>query len=142
MPAISFYILPAQAEHQRLIFACKLIEKAYRTGHKIYIFTASEKQSRQLDDHLWSFRAGSFVPHQVYSGALPAIENPVLIGTLEPPQPWQGTIINLSMHVPESLEQSQRLLEIPDSSFDAKQAARNRYRHYQQLGWEITTHKL
>ena len=142
MPEISFYILSSQSEKERQYFACKLIEKVYRTGHKIYILTDTETQSRQLDDLLWTFRAGSFIPHQVFSGSPPDNENPVVIGSMQAPENWQKTIINLSSRYPENLDQSETLLEILDDNEAIKAAGRSRYRHYQQLDLVIRTHKI
>lgn len=142
MPEISFYVLPSRSEKERLYFACKLIEKVYRTGYKVYVLTDTEAQSRQLDDLLWCFRAGSFIPHQIYSGPPPDDENPVVIGLIEAPEKWQKTIINLSSHYPENLNRSESILEILDDNEEIKVAGRNRYRHYQQLGLAIRTHKI
>ena len=74
MPEVSFYILPSESQEERYLFACKLIEKAYRSGHFCYVLTDDAEQSQILDDLLWTFRAGSFIPHQVYTGELPALK--------------------------------------------------------------------
>ncbi len=142
MPDVSFYILPSASEQERFVFACKLAEKAYRNGEYLYLYTESERQSRILDDLLWTFRAGGFVPHQVYSGEAPAHANRILIGTDSAPQNWQKIIINLSPHAPDILERTERVLEILNADETIKQAGRQRYRHYQKLQLAITTHKM
>jgi DNA polymerase-3 subunit chi len=70
---VSFYILPTESLADRYLFACKLIEKAYRSGSFCYVLTDSAEQSRIIDDLLWTFRAGSFIPHQIYTGEPPDI---------------------------------------------------------------------
>ncbi len=142
MPEISFYVLATESTQERYQFACKLIEKAYRSGVFAYVLTDSSEQSQLIDDLLWTFRAGSFIPHQVYAGELPAIENTVLIGSNAPPESWQKTIINLSSQCPQDFQQAQRILEILDDHETTKAAGRNRYRQYQQAGIEVTTHKI
>ena len=142
MPEISFYVLQTQSDQGRLVFVCKLVEKAYRSGSHIYILTGSEAQSRLLDNLLWTFRAGSFIPHQIYTGKTPTIENSILIGTLIAPESWQKTIINLSDKHPTDLDHAERILEILDASETVKQAGRERYRHYKHLGLTINTHKM
>lgn len=142
MPDISFYILPSSSEQGRFNFACKLAEKAYRSTSKVYILTDTETQSRKLDDLLWAFRAGSFVPHHVYTESTPATENWVLIGSTNAPENWQQTIINLSDQCPNNLEQSQRILEILNSDETIKHSGRQRYRQYQQSGFNINTYKM
>lgn len=142
MPEINFYVLPTESTQERYLFACKLIEKAYRSGVFAYVLTDALEQSQFIDDLLWTFRAGSFVPHQIYTGELPTIENTVLIGSSPPPEHWQQTVINLSSQCPQDFQQAERILEILDNSEETKTWGRNRYRRYQQAGIEITTHKM
>lgn len=159
MAEVSFYILPSQSIQERDEFACKLIEKAYRSGCFCYVLTDNTEQSQKIDDLLWTFRAGSFIPHQIYTGELPAIardgvyaessegassaiETVILIGSLDVPEHWQNTVINLSSQCPEHVDKIERILEILDNSEATKEPGRNRYRHYQQSGLTITTHKI
>jgi DNA polymerase III subunit chi len=142
VPEISFYVLPTESSQERYLFACKLIEKAYRSGAFAYVLTDTPEQSQLIDDLLWTFRAGSFVPHQVYSGELPTVDNVVLMGSTNPPINWQKTVINLSSQCPPDFQQAERILEILDNGEETKAWGRNRYRQYQQAGIEITTHKM
>lgn len=137
MADISFYILPTQSQQERYLFACKLIEKAYRSGCFCYVLTDSAGQSQQLDNLLWTFRAGSFIPHQLYTGDIPATEQ-VLIGSLPAPTQWQKTVINLS----SQCANAERVLEILDNSEATKAVGRERYRHYKEAGHNLTTHKM
>lgn len=144
MAEVSFYILPSESTQERYLFACKLIEKAYRSGHFCYVLTDSAEQSQKIDDLLWTFRAGSFIPHQLYTGDIPSILNAkvILIGSLKVPEHWQKTVINLSSHCPEEPGKIERIFEILDNSEAIKALGRNRYRQYQQSGIDITTHKI
>lgn len=142
MPEVSFYLLPSEAEAERYLFLCKLVEKAYRERHRVYILSATPEQARRLDDLLWTFRAGSFIPHQLYSGVPPPLDNPVLIGTSGAPEGWRQTLLNLAEDIPETPNNYQRILEILDNSEICKQAGRERYRQYRQLGLKINTHDM
>ncbi|MDD1623508.1 MAG: DNA polymerase III subunit chi [Methylococcaceae bacterium] len=142
MAEVSFYILPSESAQERYEFACKLIEKAYRSGCFCYVLTDNAEQSQKIDDLLWTFRAGSFIPHQIYTGELPNIEKVILIGSLNAPENWQKTVINLSSYCPEEFDKIERILEILDNSEATKELGRNRYRQYQQSGVNITTHKI
>jgi DNA polymerase III subunit chi len=142
VPEISFYVLATESIQERHLFACKLIEKAYRSGVFAYVLTDSLEQSQHVDDLLWTFRAGSFIPHQIFIGELPSIENTILIGSNNPPERWLKTVINLSYQCPQNFQKTERILEILDSSEATKTWGRNRYREYQQAGIEITTHKM
>ncbi|TAN66504.1 MAG: DNA polymerase III subunit chi [Methylobacter sp.] len=141
MAEVSFYILPTESLQDRYLFACKLIEKAYRSGSFCYVLTDSVEQSRIIDDLLWTFRAGSFIPHQIYTGEPPEIEKVILIGSLSAPENWQKVLFNLSSHYPEQGSQTERILEILDNSEITKAAGRDRYRRYQQSGITVTTYK-
>jgi len=137
MPEISFYILSSDEERLRSFFCCKLIEKAYRQGIFCYLLTDSDSQTRMLDNLLWTFRPNSFIPHEIYLGELPTVDNIVLIGSLAPPDLWKKLVINFSSQKLENLAKIERLLEIIDNHPQRKQEARNRYRYYQQQGLEI-----
>ena len=142
MAEVSFYILPTESIRERYEFACKLIEKAYRSGHFCYVLTDNAEQSRIIDDLLWTFRAGSFIPHQIFTGKLPDLENVILIGSMKHPENWQKTIFNLSSHFPDAGSQTKRILEILDNSETTKAAGRQRYRQYQQAGFATTKHDM
>ncbi|MBL6985490.1 MAG: DNA polymerase III subunit chi [Methylobacter sp.] len=141
MAEVSFYILPTESLEDRYLFACKLIEKAYRSGSYCYVLTDSAEQSQLIDDLLWTFRAGSFIPHQIYTGEPPSSEKVILIGSLDAPEHWQKVLFNLSSRFPDLGSKTERILEILDNSETTKEAGRKRYRQYQQSGMTITTHK-
>ncbi len=142
MPSIDFYILASHGENQRLRFVCKLAEKIYREQQQAYIQTETEQQSQQLDNLLWSFRAGSFIPHQLFSGAEPNPDNSIILGTMPAPEDWHKIIINLSLQFLQVPASCQRLVEILDASETLKQAGRERYKHYKQCGHSIEVHHL
>lgn len=142
LPEVSFYVLGTHDQQQRQEFACKLIEKIYRSGFFCYVLAESAEQAEQIDKALWTFRAGSFVPHQTYRGLLPQYSGTVLIGGSEIPDAWRGVIVNLSSLFPPTEAPTQRILEILDNSEESKQAGRLRYRHYRQMGLSINTHKI
>ncbi len=142
MPEVTFYVLQSQSQQERQAFACKLVEKIYRSGRSCFVLTDSDQQSRQLDDVLWTFRPGSFVPHQIFKDELPLFPHTVLIGSDAIPQQWQDVIVNLAAHPPRHDERCRRILEILDDREETKQAGRTRYRHYRQAGLEISTHRM
>jgi DNA polymerase-3 subunit chi len=142
MAEVSFYILSSALLLERYLFACKLIEKAYRNGQFCYILTDSDEQSQLLDDLLWTFRAGSFIPHEIYTGQAPSTDKVILIGSVKAPEHSQGLLFNLSSKYPEEISNTKRILEILDNCEVTKAAARNRYRQYQQAGMSVTTHNM
>jgi DNA polymerase-3 subunit chi len=142
MAEVSFYILSSALLKDRYLFACKLIEKAYRSAQFCYILTDNDEQSQLLDDLLWTFRAGSFIPHEIYTGVAPSSDKLILIGSVKAPEHSQGLLFNLSSKYPEDLLKTKRILEILDNCEVTKASARNRYRQYQQAGMNVTTHNM
>lgn len=140
-PEVFFYVLASTSQPERQDFACKLIEKIYRSGQYCYVLTENAEQAGEIDKLLWSFRAGSFVPHQLYQGQLPEYKNTILIGGDNIPADWQKVIVNLSSHFSPTVAPTERILEILDNSEASKQAGRQRYRYYRDAGLEIKTHK-
>ena len=142
LPKVNFYVLSSQSEQARQGFACKLAEKAFRLGYKTYILTNSLQQAQQVDKLLWTFRANSFIPHEIYQETLPSTNNAIIIGTHQPPAPWRHTLINLSTTCPEQIEQATQIFELLDNDETQKQPGRQRYRHYQSLGIVPNTHTM
>ena len=125
-----------------IFFACRLIEKAYQNGQFCYVLMDSLAEAQTLDDMLWTFRVGSFIPHQILTQAPPDIVSQVLIGIENAPPAWRNIIFNLSKQLPINWESSTRILEILDNRESTKIAGRARYSAYKQAGATITTHKL
>jgi DNA polymerase-3 subunit chi len=142
MPEVTFYVLNSESLYDRYFFACRLIEKAYHTGKFCYVLLDNLEQCQRLDDMLWTFRAGSFIPHQIFTGTSPEITSQVLIGTENAPPDWQNVVFNLSSQLPQAWQQTARVLEILDNSETTKVAGRERYRTYKQAGIEVVTHKI
>ena len=141
MPRIDFYILEDELASARLRLACRLIEKAYKNKHRIYIHAESETQAQQLDELLWTYREDSFLPHNLY-GDGPEPAPPIQIGFNAVPEKHRDILINLSLTVPEFYPQFSRLLEIINTTPEIQAAGREHYRVYRQQGHEINTHKL
>ncbi len=139
MTNISFYILKGDTEHDRQVFACRLASKAYHQGKQVYIHTQNEQQSRQLDEMLWSFRAESFIPHQLVDNDN---DSPILIGHEARPPRLMSLLINLNNEQPLFFSQFERVAECINDDHDIKTAGRQRYQFYQHRGYELTTHKL
>lgn len=141
MTKIDFYILKGHDPHNRQVFACRLAEKAYNLGHQIYIHARDAEQCEQLNQTLWSFRADSFVPHQLDDGESND-HCPVLIGHGATPPRLMDLLINLNTEQPLFFSQFERVAEIIDDSEDIKVAGRQRFQFYKHRGYTLDTHKL
>ena len=144
MTRISFYILKGSQEHDRQVFACRLIEKAYAQGNHIYIHADSAEQAKQFDQLLWAFRPDSFVPHQLMHNTMETeqVDCPILIGHDTTPPRLMNLLINLSAQHPLFFSQFERVAEFINDDDTIKAQGRERYRFYQQRGYDLESHKL
>jgi DNA polymerase-3 subunit chi len=142
MTRVDFYLSKNGRPDSGMLTACKLAEKAWKLGHKIYIHLPDPQLARALDDLLWTFRDGSFVPHGTTEQG-DASDDPVLIGwQAEAPDDRHDVLINLANEVPAFFSRFQRVAEIVEGSEQAKTLARDRFRFYRDRGYELNTHEL
>lgn len=143
MGRVDFYVLSDGSPDARLRFACRLAEKAYELGHRIYIQTPSLQESQRLDDLLWTFSERSFLPHEVSNGSAPSHEKvAVLVGEAEAPATHRELLINLTNVLPGTLESYQRIAEIVDTDVERKRLSRERYKTYRDRGLALDLHNL
>lgn len=138
MTRVDFYVLAASGEQARKVFACKLAEKAYRLDNTVHIHADDEQSVQQLDTLLWTFRDGSFVPHNELGAA--DIEVPVTIGCGTPPE--RTLLINLSSELPDFAGRFERIAEVVSADDDVKKMTRERFARYRDMGFTLETHKL
>lgn len=138
MTKVSFYVLPETGQREQ--FACRLAEKAYKQGLAVHLQASDAANAALLDELLWTFRDGSFVPHALISAADES--TPVIIATNEAPLADSGLMINLSTDTNPHFSRFDRLAEIIDSASDSRDAGRARYKFYKDRGYELETHKL
>lgn len=134
---VDFYILSTSSEEERHLYACRLIEKAFHQGQRLYIHVTDEAHARIIDDLLWAFRDTSFVPHVIGNDNT----QPITIGFADRPVE-DRIVINLSDKIPLISEKMTRLIEILPKDGPITLAGRERYKHYQQQQFEINTHKI
>lgn len=140
MTKIDFYIIPGQTAEHRHRFACRLVEKAYKLNHKVYIHSNDSAQAKQIDDLLWSFRSSSFIPHQLQSQTDDHL--PVIIGSSDCAIDQPGLMINLSETVPEFFSRFERISEIVVQDSGITASTRRNYRFYRDRGYPLQSHNL
>jgi DNA polymerase-3 subunit chi len=139
---VDFYVLSASGEIARQHFACRLAEKAYRLDNRVHIHVANRTSLQKLDDLLWSFRDGSFVPHEALGSAEGDPASPVTIGCDDTPRADCDLLINLGESIPESASSFPRVAEVVTSDEDSKTQSRQRFVDYRDQGHTLDTHKL
>ena len=141
MTQVDFYLLPDDSAQHRVQFACRLADKAYRLGNRVFIHTELAEQCRQLDDLLWTFQQNSFVPHAIYQDA----QNnppPVLLAHNAEPDGSGQVLINLSAEVPLFFSRFERVAELVNQDADIRRQGRGRYTFYKERGYPLRTHEI
>ena len=139
MPQIDFYILPSAETDARLTFACRLAEKAWRLGHRVYVHCQDDNQRDMLDGRLWQFKGEAFVPHDHAETDPDAV---VVLGTHTPPTRQNDLLINLTTEIPPAFERFARVAEIVVEDVTVRQAARQSFRFYRERGYPLQDHRL
>ena len=140
-PRVDFYVIGSSDARERLEFACRLAEKAWLRGHRVFVRTQSDDEARAFDDLLWTYHDRSFVPHEVaVPGGLSTA--PVVIGTELPQAAADQLLLNLGADVPEGYALFARIAEIIDGDALRRQQGRERFRHYRDRGIAPETHNL
>ena len=140
MARIDFYVLSQTGEQARQTFACRLAEKAYRLNNTVHIETRSRADADRGNELLWTFRDGSFVPHNVVGDD--DLDSPVTIGSASDTTEPRDLLINLSDDIPKIAESFPRIAELVSSDQDCKQRSRKRFAAYRDQGHEIDTHNV
>ncbi len=141
MTRVDFYILPDDSSRNLEVFACKLTEKAYTQGMKVYINTQSEQQTQSLNGLLWTFKQESFLPHEIAVDSSSA-DAPIMIGNGVEPEQSNGLLINLSQDVPLFFSQFERLAELVNQNEQIKEKGRERFRFYKDREYQINSHDM
>jgi len=138
---VDFYVLETADAEARLHFACRLAEKVYRLGQRVHLHAGSQVEAARLDELLWTFRQGSFVPHELaVAGSPPG--SPVTIGHGEGEPPPADLVVNLGAGEAPPHAGRTRVAEIIDASPAVRERGRERFRSYRQQGREISTHTI
>ena len=142
MARVDFYVLNQAGPQSRHSFACRLAEKAYRLEHTVHIHAGTRTDADRIDELLWTFRDGSFVPHHRLGNAAGEMDSPITIGcetdAIEP----RDLLINLCDEIPEFAEAFPRVAELVTSDAECKQLGRKRFAEYRDKGHTLESHNV
>lgn len=138
---VDFYILPDADEHRRQVYLCRVIDKAYRTGHRIWVHAPANDRATALDERLWTFAQGSFVAHD-RSGGETALAAPVVIGDGEEPDGGRALLINEDEEIPPFAGRFTRIAEVINQDDVTRRRGRAHYVYYRDAGFELHYHRV
>lgn len=139
MTQVFFY----SGSDDKLKTVCRLCAKALEQGMNVVIFSQDEGLIEHVDELLWTFSAGSFIPHTRMSDDEHLMSmTPIILSNLISTDDHFDVLLNLDHQPPPQLDQFGRIIEIAGESEEDKLAARERYRFYRDAGFEIQHIKL
>lgn len=151
MTQVDFYILSDNSNRHIDDMICRLCEKAIDQNLSVLIYAQNPIQAKSLDDYLWTYRADSFLVHQIIpleqdTEISPPQKNfnyPIVITTNDSiPRDYHQLLINASDKQPNFHQQFERIAEMIGKDSQSKQLARDRYRFYRELGYSLNKHDL
>jgi DNA polymerase-3 subunit chi len=110
----------------------------------VFINATSDIDAQKLDELLWTFSQGSFIPHRIVRDGADSIPpEPVIIGLNRAPlgERWD-LMINLAAEVPEFFSRYRRVAEVVDGNATRRAQSRDRYRFYRDRGYTLNTHQV
>lgn len=145
MTRVDFYVLEDGSEQARERFACRLVEKAWRLKHTVYLHASSPGDARRLDALMWTWSERSFLPHVLDAPELEAdlaAATPVHIGAGAAPAFQAEILVNLDREVPLFFSRFDRVAEIVGGNDEGRALARDRFRFYRDRGYTLETHLI
>lgn len=122
-------------------FACMLVSKAWSSGARVCVMTRDAAHAADIDRLLWTYQQLRFVPH-CRKGAAVEAETPVVIVAAGEEPPHHEVLVNLMDEWPQPFASFERLCEIVGSDEEDKARARQRYKFYQDRGYELSVHDV
>jgi DNA polymerase-3 subunit chi len=134
MTSVQFYHLTTTPLERALP---KLLEKAVAGGFKTLLVADSEEYAERLNELLWTYDAGSFLPHGSTADPNPEAQ-PVLISTSMEPVNSASLLVVTNGVIPDNKEAFGRIIDIFDGSNpQIVEKARARWTSYKQSNCEM-----
>jgi DNA polymerase-3 subunit chi len=141
MSRVDFYFISQPGLQARLLFACRLLEKAYQQEQPVYVHLESEEKARFFDQLLWTYRDDSFIPHHLVEEK-PSFNSPIQLGYQTEPATQAEILLSLGGEIPAFHERFKRILEIlPPETNPAAKADQIRDL-YAAKGYTINSHQI
>ena len=169
---VDFYVLATEETRTRLVYACRVIEKAFLKRLRVVVNLGSAAEADSFDALLWTFGDRSFVPHARVAGApqaaasadtAPDLLAGALPGAAPAPAPAPGeadgdrpipvalgcgqalpgdVLVNLAAEAPAFYDRYARVAEFVDAEPARREAGRRRFAFYRERGAAPETHKI
>jgi DNA polymerase III subunit chi len=139
---VDFYVLSGTEERPRLKIGCRIAERAYLAGERVFVWLDEPHTLERFDDLLWTFADRAFVPHEIFQNEAQWQDTPVLVGWDTQPRQAYGVLINLGNTIPDAAAHAASIAEVIDAHEARRQAGRARFRQYRDRGVMPATHNM
>lgn len=120
---------------ERARILCDLAEEFYAGGQRVLVMVQDDNQGVTLDQFLWTWKKGAFVPHVYQNGSVDCHDEPVVIVADEENPNGAGVLL---MGVPCSVEFIRQFRHVIDFAETYDEAhlveSRERFRRYRECG--------
>ena len=141
MPRADFYLIDKpRFREQPLLLVCELAKRGYAANLSILVLARDAAQAEAIDDLMWSFDPDEYLPHQIAGMDEGDDDTPILIATPDMDIPARSMLINLRDVAPNG--SFDRVLEVVPADPSARAPLRERWKHYQSLGFEVNKHDM
>jgi DNA polymerase-3 subunit chi len=141
VPRADFYLIARDRfRADPLLLVCELARKATDAGQHALVLARDAAQAEALDDLLWSFDPDAYIPHQIAGADEDEDEAAVLIAAPDTDAPSRPLLINLRDDPPRGA--FERVLEVVPADESARGPLRERWKHYQSLGFELKKYDM
>lgn len=129
----------------RTAYTCRLLRKALRKGAQVVV-TGSHATLADIDRALWSFDPLEFLPHVMPrpgQALAPRLRTtPVWLVADLAQAGHHDVLVNLHEDAPPGFESFARVIEIVTPDESDRAAARQRWKHYANRGYQIDKHEV
>ncbi len=141
MTRADFYLIDKpRFREQPLLLVCELARRGYAANLPILVLARDATQAEALDDLLWSFDPDEYLPHQIVGVDEGEDDTPILIAAPDADTAARTLLINLRDQAPTGA--FERVLEVVPADPTARGPLRERWKHYQSLGFDVAKHDM
>lgn len=138
---VDFYLLTNDQPQAGWLVACRLLEKAWQRGHRVFVYCDNADDAALLDELLWTYKDDSFIPHNL-QGEGPEPPPAVQIGYGPEPRGFNDILLNMSATIPSFHSRFRRIMEIVSNDETSREISRQHYREYRAKRFELNTHSI
>lgn len=121
-------------ERARLL--CELAEEFFLQGERVLIVVQDDNQGVTLDQFMWTWKKGSFLPHAYDNGTMECLDEPVVIATREENANGARVLIAgrpCSLDFARQFQVVLDFAEVYDETL--REASRSRFRAFREAGF-------